>query len=74
MAKARGLRRSKDKVSGGLVWPDGNGNAAGPISVPTDLEVFNAVSLTDEPPMGSEAPTTAALFDVPLDAAHAGLP
>jgi Anti-sigma-K factor rskA len=66
--------RGDQWVSGGLVWPDGSGNGAGPISVPADLDTFNFVSVTGEPPTGSEAPTTAPLFDSPLNAADVGPP
>ena len=62
------------RISGGLVWPDANGDGGGPISVPADLDTFDSIILTDEPPTGSEAPTAAALFEAPIKAAQAAWP
>jgi len=58
--------RGEKRISGGLVWPDANGDGGGPISVPANLDSFDFLVLTDEPPAGSEAPTTAPVFDAPI--------
>jgi hypothetical protein len=66
--------RGEKRVSGGLVWPDANGDGGGPISVPSDVDTFDFAILTDEPPAGSEAPTTSPVFDAPIKAANAAWP
>ena len=58
--------RGEELVSGGMVWPDAHGDGGGLISVPADVNAFDFVILTDEPPMGSEAPTTMPVFDAPI--------
>ncbi len=62
--------QGEKRISGGLVWPDANGDGVGPISVPADLDTFDSVILTDEPPSGSETPTSAPLFEAPIKAAQ----
>ncbi len=62
--------RGEKLVSGGMVWPDANGDGGGLISVPADVNAFDFVILTDEPPTGSQAPTAAALFEAPIKATH----
>ncbi len=66
-----GFAQKEKRVSGGLVWPDANGDGGAPISVPADLATFDSVILTDEPPTGSEAPTTPPVFEAPIRAAYA---
>ena len=63
--------RGETRISGGLVWPDANGDGGGPISVPANLDSFDFVILTEESPTDSEAPTAAALFEAPIKGAHA---
>jgi len=58
--------QGEKRISGGLVWPDANGDGGGPISVPAELDTFDSVILTDEPPTGSQTPTTTPVFDAPI--------
>ncbi len=58
--------RGEKLVSGGMVWPDAHGDGGGLISVPADVNAFDFVILTDEPPTGSEVPTTTPVFDAPI--------
>ncbi len=58
--------RGEELVSGGMVWPDAHGDGGGLISVPADVNAFDFVILTDEPPTGSDAPTTTPVFDAPI--------
>jgi len=58
--------RGEKQVSGGMVWPDAHGDGGGLISVPADVNAFDFVILTDEPPTGSDAPTTTPVFDAAI--------
>jgi hypothetical protein len=60
--------RGNERVSGGLLWPDGYGNGYTLIQVPTDLQSFESVGLTDEPGTGSQWPTTPRVIGTPLNA------
>jgi hypothetical protein len=50
--------RGQERVSGGLLWPDHYGNGYTLIQVPSDLQSFDSIGLTDEPGTGSAWPTT----------------
>ncbi len=50
--------RGSERVSAGLLWPDRSGNGYALIQVPTDLQSFDSIGLTDEPGSGSQWPTT----------------
>ena len=50
--------RGQERVSAGLLWPDGHGNAYALIQVPSDLQTFDSLGLTVEPEKGSAWPTT----------------
>ncbi len=58
--------RGNERVSGGLLWPDRSGNGYTLIQVPTDLQSFDSVGLTDEPGTGSAWPTTPRVLGTPL--------
>jgi len=58
--------RGNEKVSGGLIWPDHQGNGYTLIQVPTDLQSFDSVGVTDEPGTGSAWPTTPRVIGTPL--------
>jgi hypothetical protein len=58
--------RGTERVSGGLIWPDHNGNGYTLIQVPTDLQTFDSVGVTDEPGTGSAWPTTPRVIGTPL--------
>jgi hypothetical protein len=58
--------RGNERVSGGLLWPDRLGNGYTLIQVPTDLQSFDSVGLTDEPGSGSAWPTTPRVIGSPL--------
>ena len=58
--------RGTERVSGGLLWPDHYGNGYTLIQVPTDLQSFDSVGLTDEPGSGSDWPTTPRVIGTPL--------
>jgi hypothetical protein len=58
--------RGNERVSGGLLWPDHFGNGYTLIQVPTDLQSFESVGLTDEPGTGSQWPTTPRVIGSPL--------
>lgn len=58
--------RGTERVSGGLLWPDHYGNGYTLIQVPTDLQSFDSVGLTDEPGTGSAWPTTPRVIGTPL--------
>ena len=60
------LMRGNERVSGGLLWPDPNGNGYTLIQVPTDLQSFDSIGLTDEPGSGSVWPTTPRVVGTPL--------
>jgi Anti-sigma-K factor rskA len=59
--------RGNEKVSGGLIWPDHDGNGYTLIQVPTDLQSFDSVGVTDEPGTGSAWPTTPRVIGTPLN-------
>jgi hypothetical protein len=50
--------RGNERVSAGLLWPDRSGNGYALIKVPTDLQSFESIGVTDEPGTGSQWPTT----------------
>jgi len=50
--------RGNTPVSAGLLWPDHAGNGYALIQVPTDLQNFDSIGLSDEPGTGSQWPTT----------------
>ena len=61
--------RGTERVSGGLLWPDGEGNGDAVIRVPSDLQSFDSVGLTEEPDnrgRGSDAPTSPRVMGSPL--------
>ena len=58
--------RGNERVSGGLLWPDRDGNGTTLIQVPADLQSFESIGLTDEPGTGSEWPTTPKVVGTPL--------
>jgi hypothetical protein len=58
--------RGNERVSGGLLWPDHNGNGYTLIQVPTDLMSFDSVGITDEPGTGSQWPTTPRVIGTPI--------
>jgi len=59
--------RGNERVSGGLIWPDKQGNGYTLIQVPTDLQTFDSVGVTDEPGTGSAWPTTPRVIGTPLN-------
>ena len=61
--------RGTERVSGGMLWPDGFGNGYTLIDVPSDLQSFDSIGLTDEPGnggRGSDWPTTPRVIGTPL--------
>ena len=50
--------RGNDRVSGGMLWPDRSGDGYTMIQVPSDVQSFDSIGLTDEPGNGSAWPTT----------------
>lgn len=58
--------RGNERVSAGLLWPDPSGNGYALIQVPTDLQSFDSIDLTDEPGTGSQWPTTPRVIGTPL--------
>jgi hypothetical protein len=58
--------RGNERVSGGLIWPDHYGNGYTLIQVPTDLQSFDSVGVTEEPGTGSAWPTTPRVIGTPL--------
>jgi len=58
--------RGTERVSAGQLWPDRNGNGYTLIQVPTDLQSFESIGLTDEPGSGSQWPTTPRVVGGPL--------
>ncbi|HEX8967115.1 MAG TPA: anti-sigma factor [Chloroflexota bacterium] len=59
--------RGNERVSGGLLWPDHDGNGYTLIQVPRDLQSFDSIGLTDEPGTGSAWPTTPRVMGTPLE-------
>jgi hypothetical protein len=58
--------RGNERVSGGLLWPDHYGNGYTLIQVPTDLQSFDSIGITDEPGTGSSWPTTPRVIGTPI--------
>jgi Anti-sigma-K factor rskA/Putative zinc-finger len=58
--------RGNERVSGGMLWPDRSGNGYTMIKVPTDLQSFDSIGLTDEPGGGSAWPTSPRVIGTPL--------
>jgi len=50
--------RGNDRISAGMLWPDRSGDGYTMIQVPTDVQSFDSIGLTDEPGNGSAWPTT----------------
>jgi anti-sigma-K factor RskA len=59
--------RGNVPVSAGLLWPDRSGNGYALIQVPTDLQNFDSIGLSDEPGTGSQWPTTPRVIGTPLN-------
>jgi Anti-sigma-K factor rskA len=59
--------RGNERVSAGLIWPDHEGNGYTLIQVPTDLQSFEWVAVTDEPGTGSAWPTTPRVIGTSLN-------
>jgi hypothetical protein len=59
--------RGNERVSAGLLWPDRAGNGYALIKVPTDLQSFDSIGLTDEPGTGSQWPTTPRVIGTPIN-------
>jgi hypothetical protein len=58
--------RGSERVSGGLLWPDRFGDGYTLIQVPSDLQSFESIGLTDEPGTGSQWPTTPRVMGSPI--------
>jgi hypothetical protein len=58
--------RGNDRVSAGMLWPDRRGDGYTIIQVPTDLQSFDSIGLTDEPGSGSAWPTSPRVIGTPL--------
>ncbi len=58
--------RGSERISGGLLWPDRFGDGYTLIQVPSDLQSFESIGLTDEPGTGSQWPTTPRVLGSPL--------
>jgi hypothetical protein len=58
--------RGNERVSAGMLWPDYSGSGYAFIEVPTDLQSFDSLGLTEEPGKGSAAPTTPRVIGTPL--------
>jgi anti-sigma-K factor RskA len=58
--------RGNERVSGGMLRPDPNGNGYTLIQLPADLESFDSIGLTEEPGGGSPMPTTPRVIGTPL--------
>ena len=58
--------RGSDRISAGMLWPDRSGDGYTMIQVPTDLQSFDSLGLTDEPGSGSAWPTTPRVIGTPL--------
>jgi len=58
--------RGNTPVSAGLLWPDHSGNGYAIIQVPTDLQNFDSIGVSDEPGTGSQWPTTPRVIGTPL--------
>jgi hypothetical protein len=60
--------RGNERISGGMLWPDRDGNGYTMIRVPNDVQSFDSIGLTDEPGSGSAWPTTPRVIGTPLKA------
>ena len=58
--------RGTERLSGGMLWPDHSGSGYAFIEVPSDLQSFDSIGLTDEPGTGSTWPTTPRVMVSPL--------
>jgi hypothetical protein len=58
--------RGNTPVSAGLVWPDRAGNGYALIQVPSDLQNFDSIGLSEEPGTGSVWPTGQRVIGGPL--------
>jgi hypothetical protein len=58
--------RGNDRVSAGMLWPDRRGDGYTIIQVPSDLQSFDSIGLTDEPGSGSAWPTSPKVIGTPL--------
>ena len=58
--------RGNTPVSAGLLWPDRAGNGYALIQVPSDLQNFDSIGLSDEPGTGSAWPTSQRVIGGPL--------
>lgn len=62
--------RGSERVSAGMLWPDGYGNGYTLISVPRDLQSFDSIGVTNEPAndgRGSAWPTTPRIMGTVLN-------
>lgn len=58
--------RGADRVSGGLLRTNASGTGYALLQVPTDLERYDSVGITEEPAGGSAAPTSARVIGTQL--------
>jgi hypothetical protein len=58
--------RGNTPVSAGLVWPDRAGNGYALIQVPSDLQNFDSIGMSEEPGTGSVWPTGQRVIGGPL--------
>jgi hypothetical protein len=68
--------RGSERVSAGMLWPDGYGNGYTLIRVPPDLPSFESIGLTDEPGnngRGSDWPTSPRVMGTNLTGDPKGL-
>jgi hypothetical protein len=61
-----GFVRGNDRLSAGMLWPDRSGDGYTFIQVPSDVQSFDSIGLTDEPVDGSAWPTTPRVIDAPI--------
>ena len=61
--------RGNDRVSGGMLWPDRSGDGYTIIQLPSDVQSFDSIGLTDEPGDGSAWPTTPRVLGAPINEA-----
>ena len=60
------VRPDGERLSGGMLWPDHEGNGYALIAVPADLESFTSLGLTEEPAAGSAWPTSPRILGTQL--------
>ena len=58
--------RGNERVSGGVLWPDRLGNGYTLIQVPSDVQTFEGIGVTEEPGPGSAWPTTPRIMGGPI--------